>query len=325
MASCHVNREKITIELPASNPGLDDAEFVLEQGFKPGDVRRYGLFPDSINTTVRVGKALELAQMGMPLYFPEGYYAININLKGAQDVTLTFEKAVIGGGLNLLESDDEGSSRIAIKGHLSVLDRVFIRHSSHITFDSLTIVSDTLRNLYKKKNRGLSIYAGTQNLSIQKLKVVETGGEDLDHYRHTAAAVQIYGWNNNPENVLIKEVVVRNAGRTAAYITGNNNQIGSMHLEGFGKGSGNNMAGLDDAPAESEKAFTGLWINKCNDCYFGSVAISGETSASFLRLGPGEAYEPTIIDEVIWENSPALPLEDDLLTNVIIKSVAKNE
>ncbi|WP_445386342.1 hypothetical protein ACT6NV_05960 [Robiginitalea sp. IMCC44478] len=326
--SCKSETESKTILPPRVLDNFNDSAFVSNDSFPYGDIRRYGIFPEQTVPQNELQKLFQLAHQGVPLFFPAGYYPISLRIEGGEDISIHFEKVELGGELFIIEAENRNSSRISLKGNLRVMDRVFVRHSGDISMDTLLIHSDQKKNINGKKNRGLSIYAGSRNILIQYLEVFDAGGEPTKYYQYSAAAVQLHGWNNNPKNVRIGELKIRNAGRSGIYLTGNGHRIGKLEISGFGSGSNQQMAGLDDAPAGSARSFTGLWLNKCDNCELDSVRILNGDSEGFseLRLDPGEAFKPVIIHNLLIKHELSEPnIEDSELTNVIIKNVIRDD
>jgi hypothetical protein len=328
IAACKVETRESEICLPKPSDNLDDKAYIKNMNFPYGDVRRYGIFPETLVPQKELQKLLRLAQQGVPLLFPSGYYPINLRMEGATDISIQFENVELGGELVIIELENRSSSRIALKGRLKVLDRVFMRHSGDILLDTLLIHSDEKRNIHGNKNRGLSIYAGSRNIGIDYLEVFDTGGESTKYYQYVAAAVQLHGWNNNPRNVRIRELRIRNTGRSGLYLTGYGHRIEMVEVLGFGSGSNKQVAGLDDAPPGSTGSFSGVWLNKCENCDIDTVRISNHSSKDqvHLRLGPGEAFKPAIIHNLLLSaRTSKIKIEDSELTNVIIKNVIGDE
>lgn len=313
---------------PKINKNFDDRAYIVYSQYAYGDVRRYGIFPETKVSQENLENLLDLAERGVPLTVPSGYYPIGLRLVGKENISIRFENVILGGPLDIIEAENLRSSRIALTGNLSLLDRIFIRHSGNISIDSLVVYSNTEKNIYGKKNRGVSIYAGSRNIDINYLEVIDTGGEPDRHYQYSAAAVQIYGWNHNPQNVHIPTLKIKDAGRSGLYITGIGHRIEKLEVLGYGTGSSSELARLEDAPEGTEASYAGIWINKCDNCEFDSVRIANKASIDIfdLRLGPGEAFKPAIINSILTEGDPdRLKLQDSELTNVIIKKVMKDE
>jgi len=310
------NHEVLT---PIVNTSVNDSKYSVNDFFPKGDVRRYGVFPNQKISQKKLKHILLLASSGLPITFPKGSYKTSLVLDSVANIKFIFQDVTINGAINILD----GSSKIKFEGKLTILDRLFIRKSNNITFDTIILKSDTLANLYHKRNRGVSIYAGSKNISFNTLKINDTGGSEDNFYTHTAAALQIHGWNNNPEHVYIKKLEITDAGRTALYITGNGHYIGSASITNFGLGSSEKMFGLEDANLGEEKEFTGAWVNRCNNCVIDTLEINSIISKETysLRLDEGVYHKPTFINNIHFGTKvKRLPIKDDLLTNILVKN-----
>jgi len=323
LSSCGKN-EKQTLLSPMIIGNVDDSKLVINDSFPIGDVRRYGVYPNTTIAGSYLKAILEFSSGGSELYFPEGYYPINLSLVGLSNISIYFDHAILGGGLSIIDKANESSSRIAIKGNLKVLDKIFIRNSNNIYFQNVTVASDTVKNLYKNKNRGVSIYSGARYLKFEKLLIQDTGGDSLKFYTHIAAALQVHGWNNNPEYISIDELEIENAGRTALYLTGNNHLLKKVTIRNFGLGSPKNMFGLEDSNPGDETEFSGAWINKCNNCVIDSLSIKNSMHKGdySIHFGIGQYSKPSFINNVQFlEHALKMPLKDDPLTNILVKKV----
>jgi len=277
------------------------------------------VYPNQPISQKKLSNILALAKEGLPIIFPKGEYKTNLVLNNTSNVSFVFQEATINGAISILD----GSSKLKFDGQLTVLDKLFIRKSNNILFDRLIIKTDTVLNIYHKKNRGVSIYAGSKNISFDYLKIEDTGGLPEGFYKYTAAALQIHGWNNNPEQVNINKLEINNSGRTALYITGNGHQIEKALINNFGIESPKNMFGLEDASPGEEKEFTGVWINRCNDCVIDTLAINSNTifGKYSLRLDEGVYHEPTFINNIHFgAKAKELTIKDDELTNILVKN-----
>ncbi len=304
---------------PIVNFDVNDLEYRINDSFSKGDSRRYGVFPNQPISTKRMSNILDLAAKGLPITFPKGVYKSNLVFNGVSNVNLIFKEATICGAINIFD----GSNKIKFSGQLTILDKLFIRKSSNIQFDTLLVKTDIVKNIYKKKNRGVSIYAGSKMISFKFLRIDDTGGVSEDHYKHSAAALQVHGWNDNPEYVYIANLEINNSDRTALYITGRGHQIGKGAIHNYGLGDSINMFGLEDAKPGEEKEFTGAWINRCNDCVIDTLAISSNVFAGkySLRLDEGVYHTPTFINNVHFKSkAKELPIKTDELTNILVKN-----
>lgn len=320
---CVEHKDRFPVpEIPKINTKVDDSYLNPDRAYEKGDVRRYGLHPGSIKLG-RIDDVLELGEKGVPICFPKGYYPISIVISGRSNLNITFEDVVIGGGLQIINNAEKASSKILLKGKVAVLDKVFIRKSNNISFDTLLVKTDILKNIYNHKNRGVSIYAGTETVNFNYLSISNTGGLTDNHYKNTAAALQIHGWNNNPKNVYIKDLLINNSDRTGYYITGNNHRIEKFELINFGLGSKKNISTLEDASPGEENFFSAIWINRCNNCVFDTISIrnplmKGDYS---IRLDEGVYEMPTFVHNIsIKGGAKELPIFADKLTNVLVKN-----
>lgn len=320
--SCVDTKEIIDIIGPTETLNVVDGEFVIDSTYAKGDVRRYGIFPNKAVSGKHLNNVLYLANQGLPIQFPKGYYDTSIVLKKASNISLQFDEVILGGGFQIIDDNGEDSQFIKITGTLTILDKLFIRQSNNISFDDVLLTSDTIQNSFKQKNRGVSIYAGSKNIKFNSLTINETGGEPTEFFKYTAAALQVHGWKNNPENILINSLSINNAGRTALYLTGNNHQIKKAQVSNFGLGNNENMFGLDDASPGEETEFTAVWINRCNSCEIDSLSINSTFNKGkySLRLDEGKYHEPTFINNIQLNNkAKELPIKDDKLTNILVK------
>ncbi|WP_242120106.1 hypothetical protein [Aestuariivivens sediminicola] len=317
--SCVEQPEQIEKRPMISPAHFDDNAFAINSDYKKGDVRRYGIMPDAPIDQIKLKRVIALAQKGVPIRFPKGYYETNLILNKVLNATFVFRDAIVTGAVNIID----GSDNIVFEGQLTVLDKVFVRKSQNIVIENLSIQSDTLKSYHHKFNRGLSIYAGTRNISFKKLSILNTGGLNDQFYTYTAAALQVHGWNNNPQNLKISNLYIENAQRTAVYLTGSGHYIRKAIIKNFGQGgSSQTMFGLEDAKPGSEREFAGFWINKCNDCIIDSLEINNYSKNTYsLKFGIGTYSKPTFINNLrLIDKAKYAPVEDDLLTNILVKS-----
>ncbi len=321
--SCNQEKKKGKKAKSIINYSLDESSFVVDTTYKKGDVRRYGVYPNEPINTIKLAKVIQLANNGLPIVFPKGYYKANLFLEGITNAKFTFDDVIIAGKINIIEKDTIASTKISLIGTLTVLDKIFIRKSSYIKFNTLNIVSDTILNINHKKNRGVSIYAGSKHISFNLLKINDTGGSSSNYYKHTNAALQIHGWNNNPENINIKKLIINDVARNALYITGNNNKINHLSISNYGKGSIENLFDLEDAAPNEAKKFTGFWMNRCNNCEIDTLIIDNNTNKGVysMRLDEGVYSKPSFIYNISIRNeAKKLPIKDEELTNILVKN-----
>ncbi|MCL5127259.1 hypothetical protein [Algibacter sp. L4_22] len=321
--SCKKKDTALRILEPKISINVDDTKYVINNVFSKGDVRRYGVLPNEDILEKRLKNIIDLASQGVVINFPKGHYKANLILKGKSNIHFIFNDAILNGYVNIIESNDIESSRIKFEGTITILDKLFIRKSNNIVFDNIIVKTDTINSLSKKKNRGVSIYAGSKKIEFNNLIIENTGGTSDNFYKYTAAALQIHGWNNNPKKITINNLHITNSDRTGLYITGEGHKIEKATITNFGLGSIKNMSGLSDTALGEEKAFAGVWINKCNNCIIDSLIVSNikNKGTYSLNLDAGKYYEPTFINNIsIKYRQSALPIKDVKLTNILVKN-----
>lgn len=322
------NDEIKSVATPLVQGEVSDECCVKQPSYNKGDVRRYGIFPNKKINASYLKQCLELADQGLPLYWPQGKYDTSIILEGVTNVRLDFDNVVLTGSFQIINKDSVQSKNIKVSGDITILDKLFIRSSKRIDFDNVYVFSDTINNFYKKKNRGVSIYFGSKDINFKTLEIKETGGSASNFFKYTAAAFQVHGWNNNPEKINIKYLKIKDVARSALYLTGNNHKIERVEIENFGFGSDENMFGLEDAEPEAQKLFSGAWFNKCNDCTIDTLIIKAnkDNKTYSARFDLGVYSKPCIINNIkLNSNAKKMPIEDDVLTNVLVKKVLKDD
>ena len=320
MASSCKQAEKEVV--PERKIKLNEAEFVVNNQFEKGDVRRYGLMPDSIVHPKVIENILNLAESGLSITFPKGLYKTSLIFKGRQHIHILSQDASFSGQIQIIEADDKtASSHITIKGKITTYNKFFSRFSNDISIDTLYIATDVSKNDAGKRSLGCSIYAGTKNLDIKKLVVEDLGSGD-DYYQFSLAALQLHGWNNNPQNVTIDEAIIEKSDRHGAYITGRNHHIKSLIIKQVGLGTVSNHNGLEDADSDEVAVISSLWINKCQDSRFTNVTIDCSNSQPqfTVNFDEGNSSEPTIIDYLVIKNNPKeIQLLPNDLTNCVVR------
>ena len=301
----------------------DDTKWVVDSTFNVGHVGRYGIRPEVNYSQSQVNKLLEINASGVPLFFPEGIYKMSLVIDGSKNHHLTFDNTTIAGWFYVIDKEGKKSSNITLKGSLTVLDKVFFRHADTINIETLRVVSDKENNLRKVDNPGVSIYAGVNNVSFDSLFIKNTIQSTLDHNKFSAAALQVHGWNNNPKNIKIDYLDIKNSGRSGVYLTGHNHEIGRLVIDSFGSTKNTNMAGLQDATPGTEKIYKALWVNKCNNCIVYEVEILQEPreNTQHLAVGIGDTSKPSVIGQLSYVSANGeLLIKERIPSNVIVKN-----
>lgn len=312
------NSETGTIEVDK----FDDSAYVLDELYAVGDARRYGLTAETAGQSHpasgrnRLTTVLDIAEnSGMEVTFPSGYYGLDLNLDSRRNLKLKFynsEFAVI----SIAQSNDTlpKPQNITLKGTLISYARLGLTEALNISIDSVILKTDTSKNLWGLRNMGCHIYHGSKNIKINYLEVQDLGSGS-DKYAHTHAAVAIYGWNNNPENVQIKKIHIKSTDRHGIYMTGKDHLIEEVIIDKFGVGSSLDMDGMQDSEKGEEKDFKALWINKCYDSFIENITINEKDSKAkyTAHFDSGDKQRPMIIGtfKVINDNSNINILEEE--------------
>lgn len=315
-------QQKVPLSEPEINLNVDDSKYIIDSSFAKGDVRRYGITPNQPINNKHLDNVIKLADSGLQINFPRGHYNTNLILVGLTDANFIFNDAIIDGYVNIIENDNSNSQRIKFDGSLTILDKLFIRNSNDLNFDTVELKTDTIQNITKHRNRGVSIYVGSKNISFNTLTISDTGGSEDELYINTASSLQVHGWNNNPENIYIKHLNILNADRTGMYLTGRGHKIEKATITNFGLGTSKNMFGLEDAAPGEEKEFSGVWLNKCNNCKIDTLIVNNTLNNGdySVRLDEGNYHEPTFIYNIrLLNTAKNLPIKDDKLTNILVK------
>lgn len=298
---------------------IQDDKYVVYKKIPKGDVRRYGVFPNKTINKTYFKNVLALATKGQPIHFPQGTYNTSLILNHAQNINITFNKAVFTGPVQIIGDKTNPSKNIMFKGNITTLTKFFTKHAKNIQIDSLIVASDSTKTT--KRNLGCSIYAGTQNLNIEYLKIKDLGSGN-SYYKFSHAALQVHGWNNNPKNISINNAIIEASDRHGVYLTGSGHTIQKLYINAVGLGDFDNIYGLEDAEVSEISNPTALWLNKCENTQIYHAIIDCKNSkAKFtLNFDEGASGNTTIIDTLdIINNTKPIPYTDHILTNVVVR------
>lgn len=322
ITSCKENKKETIKNSISEIETFNDIDYVVNNNFSEGDVRRYGIFPDSAYSKVhpftkmtKLETVLKLsADHNIEMIFPEGHYAEALIIEGKDNISLKFENAEFGGVIQIIDDESIESSNINFKGRLTTYSGFFTRKSSNISVEDLIIKTDISKNIYDLRSRGCQIYAGTKNIKINNL-IIEDLGSGNEKYTYASSALAIEGWNNNPENVQIKKIHIKSTDRHGIYITGEDHLIDEVIIERFGVGSAIDMAPMQDAQKGEETEFKALWINKCYNSFIEKITINeqGSKGKYTAHFDYGDKSRPFTIGvfKVINDNPNINILEED--------------
>ena len=311
----------------------EELKYVLNDSFPVGDVRRYGLtigggdpkhpYTGEI-TTASIFKMASKERI--PLYFPEGYYNFGLYFKGIQDIEITFDNAAFAGPIYIMEGEDKSPSKdLYLKGDIITYYKFFTRNSSDIIVNNLTVKTDLEKNLSNLRSMGCDIYSGTKNIAFNTI-TIEDLGSGKEQYKLARAAMQVHGWNNNPEGLDVNKLHIKSSDSHGLYLTGANHVFKEIIVEQFGVGNDIVINDLEDSDKGQTNKITGVWLNRVSDSEFGKITVNTQRSKGSygLWLDQGVASKPNIIYEVQFiGGDKELPLFADDNTNAIVKKFDK--
>ncbi len=311
-----------------------DNQLVLNKEFKIGDVRRYGMFPDSaysyrhpLTNNPKITDVLDLAENeGIELFFPKGFYNVPLILDSRENIKIKSNKAEFDIIDITVDPEIKKKPRnITIKGTIISFDRLGITESTNVKIDSVIIKSDTIRSARKMRARGCHIYYGSNHISIDYLQIDDFGSGDK-RYDNNHAALAIDGWGNQPKNVYIGEVYIKSTDRHGVYITGENHFIGDIIIDKFGVGNDKEMLPMQDADAKEEKLFAGVWVNRCFNSIINNIYINNKNSKGYFNVNfdEGDLDKPVKIQYLEVKNfNRTLPVRFASNTGTIVDEIVK--
>ena len=311
---------------------FNDSSYVLNADYPVGDVRRYGVFPDSIHPSghpftkkTRIETILDLSQQhNIEMLFPKGYYNKALIIKGRENINLNFQDAEFGGMIQIFEEDSVFANNINLKGSLVTYAGFFSRNAENINIGDLQIKSDVSKSIEELRSKGCLINAGSRNIKINNL-IIDDLGSGSEKYKYVAAALSIQGWNNNPENIQIQRIHIKSSDRHGIYITGADHLLGEVIIDKFGVGSSKDMSPVQDADNKKgeNKEFKALWINKCYNSSIESVTINEKDSKGkhTAHFDYGQKDRPVIIGTfIVINDNPNIDILEEDINGVIIES-----
>lgn len=309
--SCKGQKNESVIVEKTDLKVFNDSSYVVNSQYPKNDVRRYGLTAETATQTHHfTGKSnlltvLDLAeQTGEEMFFPPGYYGMNLTLDSRQNMKLNFDHSEFH-LIHITQVEDSlpKPKNIRIKGTLIAYARLGITEASNIDIDSVLLRTNLEKNLWKLRNTGCHIYHGCKDIKINYLEVDDFGSGDK-RYQYNHAALSIDGWNNNPENVQIKKIHIKSTDRHGIYMTGKDHLIGDVIIDKFGVGNALDMAPMQDAKKGEEADFKALWLNKCYDSFIENITINEKASKGkyTAHFDEGDKNRPVTIGHFKVEN-----------------------
>ncbi|SDG75078.1 hypothetical protein [Winogradskyella thalassocola] len=333
LGSCKDSNSKTSTEDVISTQieeAFNEKDYALNIDYKVGDVRRYGIFPDSSLASThpytkesKIKTVLDLCENNnIELFFPKGYYKMALVLDSRKNLNIRFDMAEF----DVIHITNDAPSKISpeninLKGKVVSFDRLGITEAHNISIDTVYLKSDVTKNLRKMRGRGCHIYHGCNNIKIKYLEIDDFGSGDVS-YQHNHAALAIDGYGNNPVNVQIEKLHIKSTDRHGIYITGKDHLIGEVIIDKFGIGSSDKMSGMQDASKGEEIEFKALWINKCYDSFIESITINEKNSKAkyTAHFDSGDKTRPFTIGKFkVINNNPKIEILEETNNGVIVE------
>jgi len=248
---------------------------VINHAYVPGDVRRYGVFPDGVTNWENDHSAKAVAIFansclpGLTVYWPPGEYATSINVgvpySGSK---MHFDSAIFFGIVHVLAITD-----VKWTGDVASYDRLGVSTGSkRIELPAMVrMLHDPAKNTSGFGNRGVHIQ-GSTDVTFGTILVANTGKTGLtapaDQSNWAAVAIQGIDPTAGIENgyrITGQRIVVLNAQGHGVYINAIDVNIGAVIVEGYGNQSidFNASAFLSDTDSEAQSEVgAGVWINR---------------------------------------------------------------
>ena len=166
---------------------LSEDAYILNENFPKGDVRRYGIFPDSAYTNThpiskksKITTVLDMAETNkIELFFPKGYYKTALLLDSRKNIKLRFDKAEFDlVHITQISKNHIKPENIELKGALIIYDRLGITEATNIKIDTVYLKSDIEKSIRRMRSRGCHIYHGCKNIKIKYLSIDDFGSGD---------------------------------------------------------------------------------------------------------------------------------------------------
>lgn len=258
---------------------------VINNQYRAGDARRYGIFPDGVTNWENLGYIANAIansiNLGLEIYFPDGYYATQINI-GRSNVQMRFgENAEFGGLIHIVspysqhQTGEHPIKNITLRGNLQTYSRYGQTDTENVYVERIHLLSDDKKNIdYGIVGGGAHIYWGNNGFWCNEIVV-----DDNDNTAHTTdAAISIDGFGNNPKNFHIGKIHIKDSSVHGLYLTGSGHWIGEVTVDAFGYGTYSGSGLQDSNGLEQSKELCGVWLNRVYDCYIGKINVNQASS-----------------------------------------------
>jgi hypothetical protein len=269
-------------------------------------VRRYGIFPNQgigthpLTGNKKMDELLNLAEQGVKLTFPKGLYKTTLDLSKRKNITLSFDKAEFTGAIIIKGQSDNITKNITLKGTLISYSSFFVSFTDNVKVDRLIIKNDKSVNISGNNSSGCNIYTGVESLYINYLRIEGTGS-DGDQYNYTPAALMIHGKSPAPNDILIKQAIIKSSDRHGAYLSGKIIEIEKITIESYAQGKIENMIQIAHTINGDEKKITGIWLNDFENSIIEDLTIDTSNSpkaTDAIYLDSGDSAFPSEISKV---------------------------
>lgn len=250
------------------HPPLPKEVGVVNDEYIYGDVRRYGVFPDCKTNWGLEGYndilVANASTLGIEIVFPGGCYRSNLAID-ASNVTFRFEPgAEFAGTVHInskpyMDVADKPIYNVRLVGTLVLYDRFGTINVHGLSADHIVIKSDPFMHLSGQNNRGAHIYFGSRYFDIKSLTVEK--GESAETL-NMHAAVSIDGGGNNPRDIKIDYLWVKDARVHGVYVTGAGHAFKSIRVDGYCDGPP--IQGIQDATPEEARQCKAVWFNRAS-------------------------------------------------------------
>ena len=313
---------------------LSENAYILNENFPKGDVRRYGIFPDSAYTNIhpvsnksKITTVLNMAEANkIELFFPKGYYKTALLLDSRKNIKLRFDKAEFDlVQITQISKNHTKPENIELKGELIIYDRLGITEATNIKIDTVYLKSDIEKSIRSMRSRGCQIYHGCKDIKIKYLSIDDFGSGD-NRYKNNHASLAVDGWKNNPENLHIQKLYIKSSDRHGIYLTGSNHKIDEIVIDQFGVGSSEGMTPMQDASLVEHQLFSAIWINRCYNSTIGDITINSKNSDGYFttNFDEGDSLNPVKIRQLTVKNfDRTLPIRFAKNTGVMVEKIIK--
>lgn len=309
---------------PSYNIGLEQ-KLSVNKDYSIGDVRRYGVMPDQgigvhpVTKNRILDELVNLANTGVELVFPEGYYKMHLDLAKANNATMVFNDAKFSGAILINGTKDNNIKNVTLKGKIGTYHGLSTRFINGLELDSIILLNDKSKNLAKFNNTGANFYVGSKNVECKYLQVDGTGS-NLEVYRYNFAALAIHGKTPPPENLNFKNILINSSDTHGAFLSGKDIIISNIIIKSFGDGTSKYLNPINFTTKGEESQFSGIWLNDFNYSAIDNASINTSIKKSkiinALYLDKGNLKEESEIVKlkIIGDNKT---IKLDKNTNVI--------